>query len=52
MIDACQSIEINFKNYISNYMYLTPTNSTEISQIIDGLKVKATADNNNNNIQI
>ena len=34
------------KNYISNSIYLAPTSSTEISQIIDDLKVKATADIN------
>ena len=52
MGDACQFMDGNTtnygvnKNYISNSIYLNPTNSTEISQIIDELKVKATADIN------
>ena len=52
MGDACQFMRGNSTNYgynkhfISNSIYLTPTNSTEISQIIDDLKVKATADIN------
>ena len=52
MGDACQFMDGNStnygvnKNYISNSIYLNPTNSTEISQIIDELKVKATADIN------
>ena len=41
-----QFMDINSKTYISNSIYLAPTNSTEISQIIDSLKVKATADIN------
>ena len=46
-IDAtCQSSGTTSKNYISNSIYLAPTNSTEISQIIDNLKIKATADIN------
>ena len=42
MGDACQFMD----GITSNSIYLTPTNSTEISQIIDELKVKATADIN------
>ena len=44
--DTSQSMGKNSKNHISNSIYLAPTNSTEISQIIEDLKIKATADIN------